>query len=64
MRWISRQHNDHLDNMFRRVRSGFLLFPRRCYQSAEYRWLEFARWTEWYDGDEWVTLEWLDNNDA
>lgn len=56
MRWVERE----VSNV--RVRSGFLLFPKRI--GKEWRWLEYTAWRERYAGAcdywWWEPVEWLD----
>ena len=56
MKWkTSRPHDT-------RERSGFLLLPKRV--GYEARWWEFAYWGEYYDGNNWHPLRWLDSSNV
>ena len=52
MRWSEKPHNAHPVHGNRRTKEGFLLFPKRLFNTKtrlyEWRWLERASWTQVY----------------
>ena len=42
----------------RRIREGFLWFPKTPLREYETRWLERAKWEERYYAFEWVAIKW------